>query len=58
MASEERVEEVAGQGLGPDLVITGVEVDWLFQAKGMDALEAFPLNLDLLGVGEVGEGHA
>ena len=58
IASEERVEEVACQGLGTNLIITPIHVNWLLKAKGMDTFKALPFILNLLRVGKVRQGHA
>ena len=57
IASEERVEEVACQGLGTYLIITPIHVNRLLKTKGMDTFKALAFILDLLGVREVRQGH-
>ena len=52
---EKRVEEVAGEGLSSQVVITGVQVKRFLQAKGVDALQTLPFIAYLLGVREVGQ---
>ena len=58
IATEERVEEVASQGLRADLIIAPIHINWLLKTKGMDTLKALPFILDLLGVWEVRQGHS
>ena len=58
IATEERVEEVAGQGLRADLIITPIHINRFLKTKGMDTLKALPFILDLLGVWEVRQGHS
>lgn len=58
VTAQEGVQKVACQGLGAHLVITGVEVDWLFQAESVDPLQRLALNLDLFWIRKVAERHA
>ena len=60
VASKQGVQEVArGEGLGAHhLIITAVEVNWLFQAESVDSLQAFSLDFDLLGVRKVTQRHS
>ena len=58
VAPEERVEEVACEGLCAHLVITSIQINWFLQAECMNSLKAFPLILNLLRVGEIAQRHA
>ena len=58
IATEERVKEVAGQGLRADLIIAPIHINWLLKTKGMNTLKALPFILDLLGVWEVRQSHS
>ena len=40
------------------MIITAVEVNWLFQAESVDSLQAFSLDFDLLGVRKVTQRHS
>ena len=58
IATEERVEEVASQGLRTDLIIAPIHINRFLKTKGMDTLKALPFILDLLGVWEVRQCHS
>ena len=58
IATEERIEEVASQGLRADLIIAPIHINRLLKTKGMDTLKALPFILYLLGVGEVRQSHS
>lgn len=58
IAPEEWVQEVACERLSPDLIVAPIDVNRLLQTKRMDALQALPFVLDLLGVREVAQRHA
>ena len=57
IASEEWVEEVSGERLCTHLIVAPIQVDRLLQTKRMNSFQTLTLDLDLLGIREVAQGH-